>query len=115
LLPIAAVVKVPLPVRKFDGQDILPLLKGEKGYQHEVVMFYRVNLFFAVRSGKWKAHFITQTGYPNGPLEYQNPSPLYDVESDPSEKYNVAEKYPEIIEKMKIQKEAYEKTVETNK
>lgn len=115
ILPtIAAIANVPLPGRHLDGQNILPLLMGEKDYQHDAFMFYRGNLIFAVLSGKWKAHFITQTAYPNGPLEYQNPPLLYDIESDPSEKYNVADKNPEILEKISELKKAHEKTVVSN-
>jgi arylsulfatase A-like enzyme len=115
LLPtFAAVAKVPLPDRKLDGQDIFPLLRGETKHHHDAFMFYRGNLVFAVRSGKWKAHFITQTAYPNGPLEYQNPPLLYDIESDPSEKFNVADKNREILEKISELKKAHEKTVISN-
>lgn len=78
-------------------------------------MFYRGDKVFAVRYGPWKAHFITQTAYPNGPLEYQDPPLLYNLESDPSEKYNLAAKHPEIIGKIKELKEAHEKTVVTTR
>ena len=51
---------------------------------------------FAVRLGKWKLHIKTssQTGadYFNGELPL-----LFDLETDPSEKYNLANKYPETV------------------
>ncbi len=112
LLPtIAEIANVPLPERKLDGQNILPVLKRNDSFKHEPFMFYRGNLVFAVRDGKWKAHFITQTAYPNGPLVYHDPPLLFDLESDPSEKYNVAGEYPEIIEKLTSMKEAHERTL----
>jgi arylsulfatase A len=116
LLPTAAAMaNVPLPDRQLDGKNMLPLLKGEKIPNQDAFMFYRGDLVFAVRSGDWKAHFITQTAYPNGPLEYQNPPLLFDIEKDPSEKYDVAEKHPEIVHKITELKKAHEKTVFSNK
>ncbi|PWD98536.1 sulfatase family protein [Marinilabilia rubra] len=114
LLPtIASLADVSLPEKLLDGENILPLLKGNKVSSHDPFMFYRGNLVFAVRMGKWKAHYITQTSYPSGPLNYHNPPLLYDLEHDPSEKINLAKGHPEIIEKITALKEAHEKTVRT--
>lgn len=116
ILPTAAAIaNVPLPDRLLDGKNIFPLLRGEEDSRQAPFMFYRGNLVFAVRYCKWKAHFITQTAYPNGPLEYQNPPLLFDIEIDPSEKYNIADRYPEITEKLKGLKEEHEKTVSSNR
>lgn len=56
---------------------------------------------FAVRSGKWKLHIKTysQTGvdYFKGELPL-----LFDLETDPSEKYNVAKENPEIVTRLKM-------------
>jgi len=116
LLPtIAEIAKVRLPERKLDGQDILPALQNINPFKHEPFMFYRGNLVFAVRNGKWKAHYITQTAYPNGPLVYHDPPLLFNLESDPSEKYNVADEHPEIIERLTDLKKEHEKTVVANR
>ena len=55
---------------------------------------------FAVRDGKWKLHTKTysQTGvdYFKGELPL-----LFDLEMDPSEKYNIAKEHPEVVAKLK--------------
>ena len=114
LLPtIAEVTKTSLPKKIIDGQNILSLLKNEKEINHEPFIFYRGNKVFAIREGKWKAHFITQTAYPNGPLVYHNPPLLYNLDVDPSEKYDLASQYPEVITNIKMIKERHEKTIKT--
>lgn len=113
LLPtISVLTETDLPKTLLDGQSILPLLKNEKPFEHEPFIFYRGNKVFAVRDGKWKAHFITQTAYPNGQLEYHDPPLLYDLEADPSEKYDLASQFPEVISEIRKIKEIHEKTVQ---
>ena len=69
--------------RAIDGKSIAPLLEGKAGAKtpHETY-FYRNK---GVRSGKWKF------------VEGQ----LFDLETDISESNNVAEKHPEIFERLK--------------
>ena len=89
--------------RVLDGYDLSPLLKGTaaKGPRNEVY-YWRSEELYAVRSGPWKAHFITQGCYGVGPkLERHETPELYHLEYDPSEKYNVAANHPEVIEKLK--------------
>lgn len=115
LLPtLAHLSRVSLPDNTLDGENIWPLLENRNTKEHEPFMFYRGDKVFAIRSGKWKAHFITQTAYPNGPLVYHDPPLLYDVETDPSEKYDLADKYPEVLEEIQTLKEKHEKTVKKN-
>lgn len=56
---------------------------------------------FAVRSGKWKLHIQTysQTGvdYFKGELPL-----LFDLETDPSEKYNLASSHPEVVRSLQV-------------
>jgi arylsulfatase A len=116
ILPTAAsMANVSLPKTQLDGYNMLPVLKGEDVSVRDHFIFYRGDLVFAIRQGKWKAHFITQTAYPNGPLEFQYQPLLFDIENDPSEKYNVADKHPEIISKIKELKKAHEATVVKNR
>jgi arylsulfatase A-like enzyme len=83
--------------RIYDGFDISPVLFGTGHSPREVVFYYRDTEVFAVRKGVFKAHFITQPEYGNNPKKIQDPPLLFNLNVDPSEKYNLAEKYPEII------------------
>ena len=50
----------------------------------------------AVRMGPWKAHFITQAGYGQGPTDHDPPRLLH-LEHDPSERFDVAEKHADVL------------------
>ena len=55
----------------------------------------------AVRNGAWKAEFETQPSYTmEKPVIHDTPL-LYNIENDPSEKYDLAAKYPEIIKELR--------------
>ena len=71
LLPtLASLIGTPLPQRKIDGLNILPILEGKPGATspHEALIFYGGDELQAVRSGPWKLHFphpyITVDGEP---------------------------------------------------
>jgi arylsulfatase A-like enzyme len=83
--------------RAIDGQDIAPLLFGDGKVEREVFCYYRGQQLYAARVGAWKAHFITRSSYgPDKPVTHDVPE-LYNVEEDPSESRNVADKHPDII------------------
>ena len=101
-----------LPEKKIDGKNIWPLLAGDKNAKspHEAFYYYFFLELQAVRSGKWKLHFphyyyhVPQPGM-DGVRGKTAPAnielALYDLENDIGEKNNVAEKYPEIVKKLK--------------
>ena len=107
--------------RIYDGFDISPLLFGLGKGQREVVFYYRGEQVYAIRKGDYKAHFIIQNEYgsqiahpiTNPPTEAKNtptvmdPPLLYNVNTDPSEKFNIAEEHPEIIVEIRKVLEAH--------
>lgn len=98
--------------RIVDGVDLSPVLFEEQASPRNEVFYYRSRELFAVRVGPYKAHLITQGGY--GPPEKteHNPPLLYNVDEDPSEKFDIAESHPEIIEQiMEVVKEHNAKLV----
>jgi arylsulfatase A-like enzyme len=65
------------------------------------VFFYTRDELYAVRKGSWKAHFITKRSYSKEPpVEHEVPV-LYNIETDPSEKYDVAAEHPDVIAEIK--------------
>ncbi|MBB02817.1 MAG: sulfatase [Rubinisphaera brasiliensis] len=100
--------------RVLDGHDLSSLLKGETTESpRQDVFYWRSEQLYAVRSGPWKAHFITEGCYGIGPKKKVHESPeLYQVEQDPSEKYNVAARHPEIVNRLVELAEKHKATIE---
>jgi hypothetical protein len=56
-----------------------------------------------VRKGDWKAHFFTshEPNFSSPDSIEKHPSPLlYNLKEDPGETYNLAEKYPNILQSL---------------
>jgi len=124
ILPtIAEIAGAPLPKKKIDGINILPLIKGEniEPPRKSFYYYYRNNNLEAVQDGYWKMVFPhkgrTYEGFEPGrdgmPGKVNENSDveagLYDLRRDPGERYNLIESHPEIVEKLeKIAEEARE-------
>jgi arylsulfatase len=62
--------------------------------------------------GRFKAHFFTQSGYGGNPPLPHDPPLLYDLQADPSERFDVAAQHPEALERIRERVEAHRETVE---
>lgn len=93
---------IPVPNdRTYDGYDISPVIFRTGPNPREVVLYYRDTEVFAIRKGAFKAHFITQPEYGSSQRTIHDPPLLYDLNTDPSEKHDIAAKHPEIIAEIK--------------
>jgi arylsulfatase A-like enzyme len=113
LLPtICALAGAQAPAdRALDGYDLSAALRG-KGHSPRQTMFYwRGSKLYAVRHGSFKAHFITQSEY-GGEAAVTHATPeLYNLDHDPSEKYNVAANHPEVITEIRRIAEAHRQAI----
>jgi arylsulfatase A len=88
--------------RILDGMDISPALLGTGPSPRNVMFFYRGVKLYAVRKGQYKVHYITKPAYGRGIKDtYHDPPLLFHLGRDPSEKYDIADKHPEIIEEIR--------------
>jgi arylsulfatase A-like enzyme len=94
----AAAAGTALP-EKCDGVNLLPYIKGEKSSQPHDTLYWRwldgKNIeagqnVHALRHGKWR--LMRQ--------ETDTQWRLYDIEADPGETSNLADKYPDVVEKL---------------
>jgi len=106
---IAEFAGVKLPAdRVIDGMDIGPVLRGEKDAKaHDVLYFYNGLTLEAVRKGKWKLHLpreLHQQVYwarqPLGGIHSLKKPLLYNLAEDVSEKTDVADQHPDVVQKM---------------
>ena len=87
--------------RVIDGVDLRPVLFGRGRSPRDVMFYYRGAKLYAVRKGQYKAHFITKPVYIfDRKIEetVHEPPLLYHLGHDPSEKYDISSKHPEVIE-----------------
>jgi arylsulfatase len=115
ILPtVAELTGASLPELPIDGKNVWPVLTGETDVSPQPAYFfyYHVNQLHGVRYGNWKMYFPhvyrTLSGRPGGsgglpaPYDYikLEEVSLYDLENDPSETMNVANDYPDIVQKI---------------
>ena len=131
LLPtFCAIVGIELPNdREYDGYDISPLLFGTGEGPRDEMFYYRGNTVFAVRKGAFKAHFHTNSefnhawGHPvtEPPTEIINerqdhdPPLLFNLNTDPGERFNIADEHPETITEIRKLLEEHKTSVTTSK
>lgn len=93
----SALAKVALPNdRILDGVDLSPVLFHQQKSDRKAVFFYRGDELYALRLGAYKAHFKTQDPY-NNYYSLHDPPLLFNLEEDPAELFDIAEKYPEVL------------------
>jgi len=85
---------------KMEGVSLLSVIEGKKKIQREFICCgectYQAKR--CINTGKWK--LIKSIG---GDLYHRPKYELYWLEKDPEEKENLAEKYPEIVDRLEIQ------------
>jgi len=99
---IHALVEIDLPKDvTLDSFDLRPVLFGTGPSPRESFFYYRGRQLMAVRKGPWKAHLMTQAGYGEPKPTPHDPPLVYNLEADPSEKYDVGKNHPEVISEIR--------------
>ncbi|MBW8332289.1 MAG: sulfatase [Prolixibacteraceae bacterium] len=116
ILPtLAAITEAPLPEKRIDGVNILPLLLGDENAnpRESFLYYYRKNSLEAVRKGNWKLVFAHPgrtyigfkpgaDGFPGATNEnFAHEEGLYDLRRDAGERFDVKEFYPEVVADLK--------------
>ncbi|XP_010188252.1 PREDICTED: arylsulfatase A-like [Mesitornis unicolor] len=130
LPPLAALAGAALPRVTLDGYNLSPVLFGAGKSPRQVMFFYPPSPDplqgpFAVRLGKYKAHFFTQGQFHSDPPPAQAchgltpltphlPPLLFDLESDPAENYDLLQSSAEseLLQEIKLQKMLFEQRME---
>lgn len=116
ILPtVAHLIGARLPDHPIDGKNIWPLVAGVEGADspHEAYYFYHGNGLKGVRAGKWKLVFPHQYrtlaerpggtgGIPTKYTQTRTDLALFDLEQDPGEQTNLAQKHPEVVERLSL-------------
>jgi len=107
---IASLIGAELPEHPIDGKDITALLHDDQARSpHEYFYcFYTPSSLHAIRTPRWKLHvphpYRTLSGRPGGsggvPVPYDTSKiglTLFDLDADPGETTDVADRYPEVV------------------
>lgn len=85
--------------RAIDGIDIGPALRGSPMPDREALYFFHDWTLNVVRSGRWKLHLDRQPR-DSGREHHRGLPQLFDLEADPGENYDLADREPEVVTRL---------------
>ena len=98
--------------RALDSFDLTPLLLEGAPSPREEMIFYRDDTATAIRQGPWKLHLETQDGYRQSQAVPHENGMLFQLDQDPSERYDLALQFPDRVTKLRAALEAHKQGVE---
>ena len=98
---VASITNTKIPKdRKMDSYDLSLAMSMKADSPRNEMFFWRGTKLFAARSGNYKAHFYTMTGYRDRGETRLNTPLLYHLGHDPGEKFDISRQNPEIVTKI---------------
>ena len=102
--------------RPIDGRNMISILEG-RAAPERTIFFYSSDRLNAIRKGKWKLHFRYYDNSKGGFLVSENwvtpDKPLlFDLHADPSERFDLADNFPEVVRELEKTAMQYRKEVE---
>jgi arylsulfatase A-like enzyme len=93
----------PVPAnRPIDGVSLAPLFRGTGPSPRTHVYYYLDDELMAARRGPWKLHLKTVDPASGlAKVQTHNPPLLFHLMIDPSERINLADQHPEVVEQLK--------------
>ena len=103
LATAAALSRAALPSdRAIDSIDLSATLKHAAPSARGELYYYWDSELRAVRKGNYKAHFITSGAYGEGlPRTEHDPPLLFDLATDPGERFNVAAEHLDVVDDLR--------------
>jgi arylsulfatase A-like enzyme len=115
LQTFAAIAGAPAPSdRVLDGYDLSATLRTGAASPRHLFFYYGGGGLAAVRRGSYKAHFVIPASgatLGNAPPAANAVPQLYNLDQDPSEKFDLAPTHPEIVEELRRVAEEHKQTV----
>ncbi len=88
------------------------LLRGTGPSPRNHLFYYHAAALFAVRRGPWKIHLkTTDPGSGNEKAQAHDPPLLFNLTTDPSEQFNVADQHPDVVEQLLKEAEEHCRTI----
>lgn len=116
LLPtVAKMAGISVPAdRQYDGYDLSNVLAGGEATPRNEMYYYHGTRIFAARKGDFKLYFYANNpdGYPER-MRKLDTLRLFNVQHDPSEKYELAADHPEIIQEIQAMVARHRSTVDS--
>ncbi len=85
-----------------DSVDLTSTLTAATASPRETLFYYRAGELRAVRKGRYKLSFVSEGAYGLPPERTVHAEPLlYDLHTDPAERYDIAARYPDVVNEIK--------------
>jgi arylsulfatase A len=98
--------------RPYDSHSLAPLFRGTGSGSRNEVFYYFDDQVTAVRQGPWKLHQKTiESASGQTKSQIQSPPLLFNLATDPSERFNVALEHPDVVERLTKVIEAHRASV----